>query len=272
MTKRGIRIIQRILIVLLILIAAGTVGYELMKMIMLDKLEQLQDMKVMTEVVTIRADSADSNANNELDSNEYEDVKLEIVPDFQKICEENSDVFAWLEIPGTEIDYPVLHKQGRDGFYLNHNFDGSYGYPGCLYTEDVTGEQFDVPVSIIYGHNMSDGSMFYSLHDFSDESFFGDNRYFNLYSPMIDGKVESRKYLIVAAGTYTDDYIPDVIDVNKSTDVQQLLATIAEHRDYVCDKEEIANITDASEIVILSTCNKNRSSTRYLVIGKREER
>lgn len=38
-------------------------------------------------------------------------------------------------ILGTVIDYPILQHKTEQDFYLDHNVDGSLGYPGCIYTQ-----------------------------------------------------------------------------------------------------------------------------------------
>ena len=54
--------------------------------------------------------------------------------DFAALQEENSDVYAWIYVPGTNVDYPVLQHPEDDTYYLEHNMDGSKGLPGCIKT------------------------------------------------------------------------------------------------------------------------------------------
>ena len=58
----------------------------------------------------------------------------EIPIDFEELWETNPDVYAWIVIPGTDINYPILQHPTDDSYYLNHNIDGSTGRPACIYT------------------------------------------------------------------------------------------------------------------------------------------
>ena len=92
--------------------------------------------------------------------------------DFAALQEENSDVYAWIYVPGTNVDYPVLQHPEDDTYYLEHNMDGSKGLPGCIYSESVNTKDFTDPNTVLYGHNMKNGSMFASLHNFEDQQVF----------------------------------------------------------------------------------------------------
>lgn len=77
--------------------------------------------------------------------------------DFAALKEENSDVYAWIYVPGTNVDYPVLQHPTDDAYYLEHNMDGSKGLPGCIYSESVNTKDFTDPNTVLYGHNMKNG-------------------------------------------------------------------------------------------------------------------
>ena len=51
---------------------------------------------------------------------------IKIPVDFDKLREINPDIYAWIEIPGTDISYAVLHRAGDNAFYTNHSEDGAY--------------------------------------------------------------------------------------------------------------------------------------------------
>ena len=84
---------------------------------------------------------------------------------------QNSDTVGWIEIPGTKVDYPILQSSTDDSYYLNHNIDGSEGYPGSIYTESYNGKTFEDFNTVIYGHNMKDDTMFGDLHSYEDSAF-----------------------------------------------------------------------------------------------------
>ena len=95
----------------------------------------------------------------------------DILEDYATLYSENNDVIGWLKIPGTSIDYVVMHAPDEPEKYLHKDFYGNPSNRGCLYVA----ESCDVLKSdnvIIYGHHMKDGSMFGDLVDYSSESFY----------------------------------------------------------------------------------------------------
>ena len=125
--------------------------------------------------------------------------------DWTAILEECKDIYAWIYIPGTNVDYPILQsaEDMEEDYYLDHNLDGSQGYPGCIYTQKLNKKDFSDYNTVIYGHNMKNGTMFKTLHDYEDETFFQENRYIYIYLP--DGK--TKVYEIYGAYTFTDAHI-----------------------------------------------------------------
>lgn len=85
--------------------------------------------------------------------------------------ETNPDIYAWIEIPDTNVNYPIVQSADDDSYYLNHTIDGQEGYPGSIYTEKVNAKDFSDFNTVIYGHDMKDGSMFKDLHKFEDADF-----------------------------------------------------------------------------------------------------
>ena len=134
---------------------------------------------------------------------------------FEKLqAETNPDIYAWLYIPGTNVDYPVLQHPDDDEFYLMHNLDGSYGYPSCVYSEpSVTAKDFNDRMTVLYAHDLSGGRMFGDLKHFAEKEYFDANRYMFVYLPD-DIKVyeifSSVKYIdihLLKAYDWTDDSV-----------------------------------------------------------------
>ena len=97
--------------------------------------------------------------------------------DWDELYKTNEHIYAWIYIPNTNVDYPVLQHPEDDTFYLERNLDGSWGYPGCIYSEHRynTMDWTDFN-TLLYGHNMKNGTMFKTLHNFEDSTFFEENR------------------------------------------------------------------------------------------------
>ena len=88
----------------------------------------------------------------------------------------NPDIYAWIYVPGTKVNYPVLQHETDDTYYLNYNIDGTKGYPGCIYSEKkYNSKDFTDANAVLYGHNMKNGTMFGSIHRYEDQEFFNEN-------------------------------------------------------------------------------------------------
>lgn len=94
----------------------------------------------------------------------------------------NEDMAAWLIIPGTGIDYPVMWTPRDENYYLYRGFDGEDNKNGCLILD--TDSSLDPPTTnlIIHGHNMRSGAMFGNLTDYESEDFYQDHKAITLYT------------------------------------------------------------------------------------------
>ena len=102
--------------------------------------------------------------------------------DFKALGEINPDIYAWITIKDTNIDYPVAQREGDDTFYLHHDLYGDPKFAGCIYSEDKNAKDFSDPLTVLYGHNMRNGSMFQNLHKFRDPEFFDSHPEFYVYT------------------------------------------------------------------------------------------
>lgn len=131
----------------------------------------------------------------------YGEYVLNGVPDFTLLQEMNQDIAAYLFLPDSVIDYPVLRSEDNT-YYLDHNLDGSAGYPGCLYIENMNRPDFHDPVTVIYGHHLTTGGMFSELDKFLDAEYMENHRYYFLYLPD-----EIQIYEIVLAAKYSSQHL-----------------------------------------------------------------
>jgi sortase B len=175
----------------------------------------------------------------------------------------NDEIYAWIYIPGTEVDYPVLQSQknGED-YYLDHNLDGSSGYPGCIYTQALNSMDFTDFVTVLYGHDMKDGTMFKSLHNYMDEEFFGTNRYIYIYTPE-----DVFVYEIFAAVKFNDKNILMNYDMSNVADRTDFINDLYDNRDMSDVIDRNVSVTADSKIITLSTCLDDSEDSRWLVNG-----
>ena len=132
---------------------------------------------------------------------------VEIPIDFEALWEINPEAYAWITIPGTEIDYPILQSETDNTYYLTHNIEGEESPEGAIFTEDYNSKDFKDPNTVIYGHNMRNGSMFQGLHEYMDRAFFDENREVLIYLP---DKI--LHYEIFAAYLYDDRHLLESFD------------------------------------------------------------
>ena len=182
--------------------------------------------------------------------------------DWDMLHAENEDIYAWIYIPGTEVDYPILQHKTEDNFYLDHNIDGSTGYPGCIYTQLRNKKDFTDFATIIYGHNMKDGTMFQSLHNYEDKSFFEDNPYIYIYTP---DKVFV--YQIFAAVTFHDRNILIHYDMEQTSDRAGYINDIKACNAMTDQYDDTVTVNTESRIVSLSTCIGSKPENRWIVSG-----
>lgn len=174
--------------------------------------------------------------------------------DFPYLWEINEDIIAWITVPGTNIDYPILQHPTDDGFYLNHNIDGSYGYPACIYTESLNSRDFTDPNTVIYGHNLKAKTMFTELHKFENRDFFEANDEIIIYLPD-----RTLHYQIFAAHVYDDRHLLYSFDFSDEEIYAGYLQSIYDIRDINANINRDFTVTSQDRIITLSTCMSGQS-------------
>ncbi len=180
--------------------------------------------------------------------------------DFAGLQALNPDVYAWISVPGTVIEYPVLQHATDNSYYLNYNIDGSYGYPGCIYTENMNAKDFSSNHTVIYGHNMKNGSMFAGLHQFREKDFFDNHKQVFIYTPS-----QTFVYQIFAAYVYDDRHLLYSFDFTDPAIYQSYLDTVFAIRDMSANIDHNVSITSEHKIITLATCMANDPDSRLLV-------
>lgn len=191
---------------------------------------------------------------------ETEGEPADIPVDFAALQEQNPEVYAWLNVPGTKIDYPVAQRFGDNAFYLHHNINGEYEFAGMIYTEDWNAKDFTDPNTIIYGHNMKNDTMFTTLHYFEDREFFDGHRDVVIYTPE-----KIFRYEIFAAYPYDDRHLMVSFDFWKKEVFADYLEQVKEIRDEKAYFNEDVQVTADDKILTLSTCISGQGDKRYLV-------
>ena len=177
--------------------------------------------------------------------------------DLLRYREQNPHVIALLDIPGTNIHYPILQHPTEDNYYLNITIEGYSGYPGSIYTNLEEGQNFDTFNTVIYGHNMSDGSMFGTLNQYDNVEYMKQHRDIHIYT-----MTEEHDYKVCAIVVYDDRYITytynDMIEADRAAYLRSLQGGT-----WLDD----VNVTTDSHIITLSTCIGGMPENRRLLIA-----
>lgn len=204
--------------------------------------------------------SSEATTNN---SSNADVVLVDNPIDFDKLQEINTDIYGWLKIPNTAIDYAVVQSNDTDdGFYLDHNIYRQYEFAGTLYTEMKNDKAFTDPNTVIYGHDMLNGTMFQNLHKFENADFFDQNKEMFVYT-----RGHILTYEIFAAYIYDDRHILNSFDFSDKAVFQEYIDSCLQPRSMYANVRKGVSITTNDKILTLSTCVGYDSSSRYLVQG-----
>ena len=180
--------------------------------------------------------------------------------DWDELHSQNPDIYAWIYIPGTNIDYPILQHPEEKSYYLNHNIDGSEGYPGCIYTQNVNSTDWTDPNTVIYGHNMNNGSMFHDLHRFEDAVFFDETQYLFINTPE-----RNLVYEIFAAYPFSNIDLMMCFDYSTPEALLVYFDGIWTNRSMTSHFRDSIVLYGDSRIITMSTCIGGQPDMRYLV-------
>lgn len=182
---------------------------------------------------------------------------------YKALKEKNPDFVGWISVDGTNISYPVMQSKDRPDFYLRRNFDGQYSYYGTPYAE----EECDVGVSdntVIYGHNMKNGTMFSALDDYASEEFFQTHRYINFDTPDEPGKYEIFAVFKISADSNDFAYHK----FSNAANAQEFEKYVTECRARALyDTGVTAEFGD--KLITLSTCEYTYQNGRLVIVAKR---
>jgi sortase B len=252
--KRSVVFLSVVLVVLIVGVGAG-VGYLAWQQYQLDRAAQA----ARETPIPIVADSTDKT-----EPAAEADPLVENPVDFSVLKLENQDIYAWIYIPNTEVNYPILRRLDDDNYYLTHNRDNQISAEGALYSQSLNSTDFSDPVTLVYGHNMINNGMFATLHYFENTDFFAANDTFYIYAP---GHILT--YRIVSAYFYDDRHIMNSFDFSDPQTLQDYFSFVQSPDALIANARTGTELSIDDKIVQLSTCMSDPaySSSRYLVNG-----
>lgn len=186
-------------------------------------------------------------------------TESETAEDDEKSCIKNC--VAWIEIPGTDIDYPVMQKQGNPEYYLRRNYKGEYSYSGTPFLDENCNIRLSKNL-IVYGHNMKDGTMFSDLTKYKDLQFCTEHQKMKL---TIDGITYNYTLYAVCSVDASDGWYTFTNEVSEDN-FAELISHIQNRVSYISSTVQ-AEYGD--NFLTLSTCDYASEDSRLIVIAVR---
>lgn len=194
----------------------------------------------------------------------YETAKDTAV-DIKALQTENSDVFSWLYIPGTDIDYPVLQSEEADDYYESHDKFGNISEEGALYTELANLKNMCDFNTVIHGKTLDGGEsgLFKDLYQFADPDFFGSHEEAYLY---IDGNLLT--YEIFAAYEREDTSLIRTYDFTYLAGCQMFLDDLYDTRSMSMNlRDGWDNVSPYHFLITLTTKKEEKPDKQFVVIA-----
>ena len=207
-----------------------------------------------------------NNDNKELvkDVVDYTDNKEEkedkMMINWDRLYEINKDIIGWIKIENTNINYPIL-KDNENLKYLKHSYNETYNNNGSIFTLNV--DPFNDENTVIYGHNMRNGTMFSELSKYMNKNFLDEHSTILIYT-------KNRNY----KATVFSCYSTGVNQEEKNTEALEFKDEVEYYKNI--SKYKINNVENIKKIIKLSTCSYLNNHTtptnqRYYIVAKLEK-
>lgn len=180
-----------------------------------------------------------------------------IYVDFEALREQNSDVVGWIYCEGTPINYPIVQCMDNQR-YVHRTFEGKRSNHGAIFMDFRNLPDFSDFNTIIYGHNLSSGAMFGSLRKFKDPAYYEEHPVMWILTPDKAYRMDLIAGHVTPAESDAYEVFSYIEDLHERLEFALSESTF--------DAGEI-DVSQISRVVSLSTCSKEYSMARYVVIG-----
>ena len=193
--------------------------------------------------------------------------QFSVQPSSRNLYLENAGMVGWIQIEGTNIDYPVMQTPADPDYYLHHDFEKNYTDYGCPFAQVNCDVQAPSDNVILYGHNMKDGSMFADLAKYRSKDFWQAHK--TVWFDTALGSSAYEIFAVIHTTVQADD--ADAFPFYWFVDA----ASPEEFADYVsaCKAQALYDTGISAQygdkLLTLSTCDNITDNGRWLVIGKR---
>ena len=225
-----------------VLFCLGKIGYAL-----------LQYKAGQDSYNAIRSEVAPTAPETDQDKDKEEQPAAQV--DFAQLQQQFPQAVAWLYSAGTNIDYPVMQASDND-YYLRRLPSGEWNMSGSLFMDYRCAPDFSDGLSVIYGHNMDDGSMFASLENYTMQVWYDDHPDMELVTGQGTTALDVLYGFIVPAQTWVDQGFGD------AANRQELVEYAAGHTTFTTQ----AGWDGEAPLVALVTCEERNDQNRYVVL------
>ena len=216
-------------------------------------------------------ESARQESNTDVKLPEYEQIidpetgeSRMILREYASIYLMNPDMVGWICIPGTKVDYPVMHCPEKTDYYLKRDFYKKSSAAGSIYIRENCDVFAPSDNITIYGHRMNSGAMFGQLMEYKEQDFWEDHRYIqfdtltqrNTYEIFAVFKISARTNNGFPYHTFVDMAEEEFSEFVKQCQSRSLYDTGI-------------SVEYGDKLITLSTCEKGSSNTRFVVVAKR---
>lgn len=178
----------------------------------------------------------------------------------KKLEDINEDYQGWIKVKNTNINYPILQAKDND-YYLDKDINKQNLDSGSIFMHYLNNE-FNSKNTIIFGHNMKNGTMFGELKKYKDESFFRDNNYIEIETK--DGDKIKYKVFSAYIASSDENYLQTQFETNEQ--FREYLERAEIRSMYKTD----ISLSEKDKIITLSTCSYEKEDARLVVHAKRD--
>lgn len=237
-----------------------------------DLIEEIQNRKQETIDSKEIEPPHETETSAETEPAEETASEKKILEEYQSLYDENNDLYGWIKIEGTTIDYPVMYTPNDPNYYIDKNWKKEVCYNGVGTSVYVSGEVTDESENIIiYGHNFNGAKMFGALGAYTDPEYYEEHKYIQF-----DTLYEKQTYEIIGVSKsvvyYYDKDVPknaylfyDHIELDSEEEFMSYIEYVKQNSWY--DIEESAQFGD--QLITLCTCNYWTKNGRLLIVAKK---
>lgn len=271
MTRRRINIIRRIILIASFLCLFAAIAYLLFhymeQQMYNNTINDIRGMAYLPD--TNEADLFATQEDPPISDKENKKratKKAKPIIDFQQLSNINKDVCAWLKIPGTHIDYPILYHNGDNEFYLHKDLNQKYSSYGSLFFAQGCIPMRQDTALLVYGHHMKDGSMFAELMQYKQKKYYTKHPYIHLYTPEYNYQYQVAAVIRTDVSKENPDalYCDNYIDMSDPSTLQAFTQEIANRQLYNTD----VSLLPGDQLLMLSTCEYSSKNGRLVVIAR----